>query len=100
MGRAARHERAPDVMQRKSRQAEKHRAKPGEDVIVRTTKIIALRIGDKERSVLDRYFRGLTGGEVDEILRAIDTHGFSPWAYLCRNAPGRLAKTATDIQLP
>ena len=95
---AAGRERAPDVTQRKSRQIEKHRAKPGEDVIVRTTKIVALRVGDEERSVLDRCFGSFACSEVDEILRAIDTNGFPAWADLCRNAPGRVAKTATDIE--
>jgi hypothetical protein len=58
----------------------------------------ALRVGDEERSVLDRCFGSFACGEVDEILRAIDTNGFPAWADLCRNAPGRVAKTATDIE--
>ena len=72
---AACRERAPDVSQRKSRQIEKHRAKPGEDVIVRTPKIIALRIGYKEPSVLDRCFGSFACCEVEEILRAVDAYG-------------------------
>ncbi len=67
-------------------------------MIVRTVKIVALRVGDKERSVLGRCFGSFACGEVDEILRAIDTNGFPAWADLCRNAPGRVAKTATDIE--
>ena len=95
---AACRERAPDVSQRKSGQIEKHRAKPGEDVIVRTPKIIPLRFGYKEPSVLDRCFGSFACCEVDEILRAVDAYGVTTGAYLCRDAPRRVAETATDIE--
>jgi hypothetical protein len=49
---AAWRERTPDVSQRKSRQIEKHRAESREHVIVRTPKIVALRIGAQKRNVV------------------------------------------------
>src|SRR6478609_9912202 len=95
---AAWRERAPDVSQRESRQIEKHRAESRERVIVRTAKIVALRIGAKERNVVWSRFGSFACCQVREILCAIDTYGLAVEGYLCRDEPGRVAKAKTDIE--
>ena len=56
------------------------------NVIVRTTKIIGLRISDKKRSVFYRCFGSFACRAVYEVLCAIDT------------ALGSIAKTTTYIK--
>jgi hypothetical protein len=95
---AAGRQRAPNVAHRKSWQIKEHRAETREDVIVWTTKIIALRIGDKERSLCFVRLCCFARCEVDKIFCAVDTYGLTMRAHLCRNVSGRVAKTATHIQ--